>query len=179
MTDIQAPISIPEPVADLDSLWNTCQALKEAVETIQGIRGSREYALQVDLEEAINVGQQLLAEVRVPGISGLGVWRYRTETSAPPSTGQIRFDDADISSASEFYLHEVNRAGTDVAAFLEIMLQDGDVLYVQDRTNADNHYIIEIASSVDNGSFRTYGIQQVIEEGTEPGQNDEVLLVAA
>ena len=48
---IQRPISIPEPVNKVDSLWRTAQALKEAVEVIQGIRGNREYALKCELQD--------------------------------------------------------------------------------------------------------------------------------
>ena len=54
MAIVQKPIAIPEPINQVDSLWRTTQALKEAVEVIQGIRGNREYALQCDLEDAIN-----------------------------------------------------------------------------------------------------------------------------
>ena len=49
------------------------------------------------------------------GFNGLGIWRYRTETSSPPASGQIRFNNADISAATEFYLHETN---------LQILVQD-------------------------------------------------------
>ena len=54
MATLQKPIPIPEPTNDVDSLWKTCQALKEAVEVFQGLRGNREYALLSDLEEGIN-----------------------------------------------------------------------------------------------------------------------------
>jgi len=111
------------------------------------------------------------------GFQGLGIWKYRTETSAPPSTGQIRFDNANISAATEFYLHETNDEGTAMTAFLELLIQDGSVLYIQDKANADNHVIIEIASSTDNGVYRTYEIESIIESGTEPGQNTDVVLI--
>lgn len=113
------------------------------------------------------------------GITGLGVWRYRTETGTPPASGQIRFDNVDVSSATEFYLNETNNGSTDVSAFLELLLQDGSLLYIQDQSNADNRILIEISSSVDNGTYRTYGIESIIEEGTEPSQNQTVILVAA
>jgi hypothetical protein len=113
------------------------------------------------------------------GIQGLGIWKYRTETATPPASGQIRFDNANISIATEFYLHEITDGGTDVAVFLETLLQDGSVLFIQDQTNSANRVLIEISSSVDSGTYRTYGIQSVIEEGTEPGQNTNVILIAS
>lgn len=54
MAIVQKPIAIPEPINQVDSLWRTTQALKEAVEVIQGVRGNREYALQCDLDDAVN-----------------------------------------------------------------------------------------------------------------------------
>ena len=110
--------------------------------------------------------------------TGLGNWRYRTETGTPPASGQIRFDNTDVSSATEFYLHETNQGGTDVGTFLELTLQAGSILYIQDQSDANNYMLIEIGSSVDNGVYRTYGITSLIEAGTEPNQNQTVLLVA-
>ena len=48
---IQNPIAIPEPTNEVSALWRTCQALKEAVEILQGERGNREAALKVDLDD--------------------------------------------------------------------------------------------------------------------------------
>ena len=41
-------------------------------------------------------------------VAGLGTWRFRTETSAPPATGQLRFNNSDIESATQAFLHETN-----------------------------------------------------------------------
>ncbi len=49
--NVQKAISIPEPTNKVDALWNTTKFLKEAVETIQGIRGNREYTLKCDFDE--------------------------------------------------------------------------------------------------------------------------------
>jgi hypothetical protein len=53
MAFVQKPIAIPEPTNEPDALWRTTQALKEAVEMLQGQRGRREAALKADLEAAI------------------------------------------------------------------------------------------------------------------------------
>ena len=111
-------------------------------------------------------------------MTGLGIWRYRTETGTPPNSGQIRFDNADIASATNFYLHETNDGGSDVATFLNLLLQTGSILYIQDQSNAENYVLIEIASSVDSGTYRTYGITSIVEGGSEPSQNTKVMLVS-
>ena len=53
---IQSPIAIPEPTNQVDALWRTCMALKEAVEVLQGLRGNRAAALKVELD---NLGDEI------------------------------------------------------------------------------------------------------------------------
>jgi len=114
-----------------------------------------------------------------PGFNGLGIWRYRTETVAPPASGQIRFDNADVSLATEFYLHETNDTGDDVAAFLDALVDDGAVLYMQDRTDSTKYIIIETDTFVDDGVYRTYQIANIIEgSGGEPTNNTRMAIVA-
>ena len=60
---VQIDISIPEPTNDLDALWSTTKALKEAVEMIQGIRGNREYVLVEDLEKQLDDIRKTIAEL--------------------------------------------------------------------------------------------------------------------
>ncbi|MCK5318854.1 MAG: hypothetical protein KAJ55_13140 [Anaerolineales bacterium] len=129
-------------------------------------------------EAALTITESQISDLaHTVGVSGLGIWKYRTETTAPPASGQIRFDNANISLATEFYLHETNEGGVDVSTFLELLLQDGSALFIQDKTDAGNSVLIEISSSTDNGVYRTFGIQSVTEQGTEPGQNDDVILL--
>jgi hypothetical protein len=153
------------------------KSLKEAVEVIQGIRGNSEYVLVEHLNQHIDDLEKAIS-IPTPGIRGLGLWRYRTETGTPPATGQLRFNNANISSATSFFLHETNDEGSDVSAFLTLLITVGSVLYVQDNTNADNHVLIEISTDTDSGAYRTYGIATIIEFGTEPSQNSKVILVA-
>jgi hypothetical protein len=129
-------------------------------------------------ESALTITESQISDLQhTVGVSGLGTWKYRTETGTPPASGQIRFDNANISAATEFFLHETNEGGIDVSTFLDLLLQDGSVLYIQDKSDGDNFVIIEISSSTDNGAFRTYGIASIQEQGTEPGQNDDVILL--
>jgi len=110
--------------------------------------------------------------------TGLGVWRYRTETVAPPAVGQIRFDNADVSLATEFYLNETNDDGSDVSTFIDLLMTEGSTLYIQDRTDADKFVLLELGTSVDNGTYRTFQIANLIEgSGGEPSQNTQVALI--
>ncbi len=110
-------------------------------------------------------------------IAGLGPWRYRTETSEPPASGQIRFDNVVIESATEIFLHETNADGTDMANFLA-QLAVGALLYIQERSNSDNFIVVQISSNTDSGAYVTLGISQVEQQGSAPSQNSEVAIVA-
>lgn len=110
-------------------------------------------------------------------VTGIGIWRYRTETSAPPSSGQLRFNNSDIESATVMWLHETNSDGTDMANFLD-QLGVGAFLYIQDRTDAGNFIVVQIASNVDSGSYRTFSIALVELQGVTPSNNTQVAIVA-
>lgn len=110
-------------------------------------------------------------------VKGLGVWRYRTETTAPPASGQLRFNNVDIESATVLFLHETNADGTDMANFLE-QLGLGAFLYIQDRTDATNFILVQISSNTDNGVYRSFGIDLVELQGVAPSQNSEVAVIA-
>ena len=139
----------------------------------------------IHFSDAPNDGQSyvrnsLAWNVLPPSVDGLGAWRYRTETAAPPSSGQIRFNNADVSLATEFYLHETNDDGADVSAFLDLLTTAGSVLYIQDKTDSSKYALLELGTSVDSGTYRTYQIASVLEgSGGEPAQNTLVGLAAS
>jgi hypothetical protein len=83
-TRVQKAIGIPEPTNKPDSLWRTTQALKEAVEVIQGIRGNREYALLCDLEDTNTFVNNVLGAG-----SGVDTFFDLTDTDL---TGQVQYD---------------------------------------------------------------------------------------
>lgn len=84
-TNLQKAIAIPEPTNDPDALWRTTQALKEAVEVSQGIRGNREAALKCDLDE---VGDTVTTIISggTPGITNL------VDLSDTDLIGQVQYD---------------------------------------------------------------------------------------
>ena len=63
----QKAISIPEPTNEVNALWSSVKALKEAVEMIQGIRGDREAALKVDVLEELDDLQEQIKAIDVSG----------------------------------------------------------------------------------------------------------------
>ena len=110
-------------------------------------------------------------------VTGLGIWKYRTEITAPPASGQVRFNNADPTLATEMYIHEINKDGLDVSAFFARLSPNEGTIYLQDRGNADNYFVIGITSDTDSGVYRTIVIDTIILQGDEPRQNQDMALV--
>lgn len=98
MVFLQKPIAIPEPTNEPDALWRTTQALKEAVEVLQGQRGSREAALKADLESAI-------ANFETGVESATGVDSFNTRTGAV-TPQQSDYDSFFLTQAEADALYE-------------------------------------------------------------------------
>ncbi len=118
----------------------------------------------------------MVVEATSGGLSGLGVWRYRTETGTPPASGQIRFNNSDPELATELFIAETNDGGTDVETFLAL-LDDGSLIYIQEQSNSANFIIVEVDTNTDSGTFRTIGIQAVVQQGAALSQNTRVIVV--
>ncbi len=111
-------------------------------------------------------------------LTGLGIWKYRTEIAAPPASGQVRFNNVDPAAATEMYIHETNQNGLDLANFFDLIAVDS-ILYLQDRRNADNFFVIEVATNTDSGAYRTIVMDTIILQGAEPSQNTDMALVVS
>jgi hypothetical protein len=130
----------------------------------------------VDFQTTLS--QILSLVVLPPSPQGLGVWKYRTEIAEPPASGQIRFNNANISLATELYIAETNSGGpTDVSLFLDILLVPGAILYIQDKTVSANNVLVECGAVTDEGTYRKVIIANVLENGTEPSNNTDVIFV--
>jgi hypothetical protein len=91
------------------------------------------------------------------GIGGMSTaeYTYSTTTTAPPSTGQLRGNNATQSAITAFYLHETNAVGIDITNALKI-IATGVKILVQDKTNAANvQYYQTSGPAVDNGAYFT------------------------
>ena len=112
------------------------------------------------------------------GHVGLGNWKYRTEISPPPATGQIRFNNVDPELATFLWISETTADGTDVSGFLGL-LGPGDLIYIQDQSDADTFITIEILTNVDQGNYREIAINQSLAQGQPISQNTAVALIVS
>lgn len=81
---VQRAIAIPEPTNEVDSLWRTTQALKEAIEIMQGIRGNREVVLKSELENTVT------SIIQISGGGGGATSLF--DLSDTTLTGQSQYD---------------------------------------------------------------------------------------
>jgi len=91
------------------------------------------------------------------GIGGMSTaeYTYSTTLTAPPSTGQLRGNNATQSAITAFYLHETNAVGIDITNALKLIAAGVKIL-VQDKTNATNvQYYQTSGPAVDNGAYFT------------------------
>lgn len=107
-------------------------------------------------------------------VLALGV--IERKQAPPPSSGQIRFDNSDPELATELYLHETNSNSEDLANFLAL-LEAGDLLYIQDQSDADNFILVEVSTNTDDGTYVTIGIANAAQQGAAISQNTTVNIV--
>ena len=111
------------------------------------------------------------------GFQGLGIWRYRTAVTSTPSTGQMQFDDLTIDNATEMYIHESNDGGTDMTAFLDLIVAD-DLVYVQIQADASQFVTVEVGTPSKSTGVYTFPIQIVEGQGSAPTNNSTVAIIA-
>jgi hypothetical protein len=87
------------------------------------------------------------------GVSGFGLdFTFDSGTTATPGTGEIRFNNVSLSSATEVYAAEVN------ADFMDEYFVAGNSIQVIKANDSAVYATFVIDSATDNGTDRTYGV---------------------
>ena len=68
--------------------------------------------------------------------NGIGEWNYVNTTSAPPSSGEIRFNNATVSSATELYVFDTDANGVDRGSIINLLEAD-DYFVIQENGTPD------------------------------------------
>ena len=104
------------------------------------------------------------------GFSGLGVWAYRTATTATPPSGELHFDNATIASATNLYINVINAGAVDMSSFLAL-LSSGDIIYIQVEAVVTQFTTVEVGVPSLAAGVYTFPILTVIVSGTPPADN--------
>lgn len=86
---------------------------------------------------------------------------FESETSAPPSAGSIRFNNADLSAATEAYVDDANLGGSDITDLLMDLYSAGrtrkDRFTLHDPAN-NTQASFQIDGATDSGDYITFTI---------------------
>lgn len=83
------------------------------------------------------------------GVRSAQEYTHNDTPTAPPSSGQLRFNNAAQNSATKVYLHFLNVVGEDVRLYYKD-LRAGDVLIVQDKDDGTKYQIYNITAPAVN-----------------------------
>lgn len=167
MARVTAPISIPEPVANVDSLWRTAQVLKEAVEVLQGIRGNRAAVIQDDLDNALADLDAVIAEVEAAGggASNLNELSDVVDTFTGLTDGQVLTYDTTNGWQNETNDPNATHTGEVTGALAltvqsvaitnktDVVADSADDVLIADDSDAGNLKKVNLSSIVDGGNF--------------------------
>lgn len=104
------------------------------------------------------------------GFISLGRWAFSTTITAPPNSGQLRFNNATILSATMMHLHDTDSESVDRSTLLDF-IQVGNTLYVQEARNHDNFILFLVSSNTDQGAYHDIGMGTKLGTGVKPDAN--------
>jgi hypothetical protein len=109
------------------------------------------------------------AWVEIPGIGGISPTEYNYNASAlvpPPNTNNLRLNNANQNLATAMYVHDTNAMNVDVSNAIHL-IQQGNTLLLQDKTNANNFRYYNVTGPVvDGGAYTNIPIAYVSGGGT-------------
>ena len=100
------------------------------------------------------------------GSSSFGIrFNFNSNTSASPSSGELRLNNATPSNVTSIYISETDRNNANIAALLTAIPLGSTILISQ----ANSYAYYSLISQVDNGTDRTLGVAPLATFGTFNG----------
>jgi len=97
----------------------------------------------------------------VVGAPGLGMrYTYSATTTAPPSSGQLRLNNATIASVTSIFVHETDRNGGAISSILAA-IGNGSIVMLADESNPDLYAYFTVTAQADNGAYRTLTVTYI------------------
>ena len=94
----------------------------------------------------------------IDGINGFSLsYVFDSTTTSGPASGELRFNNVTIGSATEIYLHEEEANTINVSAVLDLLTTDSTFQITKSTDDTVFHFF-DINSITDNGTDRTYGV---------------------
>jgi hypothetical protein len=88
------------------------------------------------------------------GLSNIGEWTFNATPASPPSSGQIRLNNATQSSATVMWMSGITALSKDVINFLVNVVKLNDEIYLQDKTDGTKYQIWRVTGAItDNTTY--------------------------
>lgn len=102
-------------------------------------------------------------------------YRFETSTSAPPSTGKVRYNNGTQSSATKIWVDDDTDSGSDVNQIWS-NLDVGSVIYVFDDADAGNFHKWEVTGLTDFSGYTEFDITLLATSGISFINNQKLVL---
>ena len=114
-----------------------------------------------DNEQIYGRGQETWIPMGSLGGLSTGEYSFIATITPPPSTGQMRFNHATQSLATQIFLHDINAVGVDISNGLRL-ITPGNRILVQDKADSSKYqYYFATGNAIDNTSFWTIPVSWV------------------
>jgi len=111
--------------------------------------------------------------------SGSSPFRASTNTSAPPASGQNRWNTATQNLATKLFMSFTNANGTDIKAFLNLTVVVGSRILFQLQTDQGQFQNWDVTAVVDQGTYLEIDVTLLGDAGGNYGNNNNILAVFA
>lgn len=99
------------------------------------------------------------------------LYEFDINTSAPPSSGTIRLNNATYASATTVWVHDSDRNGVDVSAILA-QITTADYIRIYTEEDSTDYALYDVTSVTDSGAYYTLGIAARGDHGAIAHQED-------
>lgn len=109
--------------------------------------------------------------------TGTTPYNASTNTSAPPSSGQNRWNAATQNLATKLFMSFTNSNGTDLKVFLNLTVVAGSRILFQLQTNQGQFQEWDVDVVVDQGTYLEIDVTLVGDAGGNYGNNNNILAI--
>jgi hypothetical protein len=103
-------------------------------------------------------GQGNLTLKQIPRAGSVS-FRCSTTTSAPPSSGQIRWNNSTQNIATKLYMSYTDEGGSDISAYLQSSIVAGNRLTLQKTDDQSIFQIWDVVAATDQGTYLEVDVQ--------------------
>lgn len=105
-------------------------------------------------------------EMRPPKQVGSTSYNAESGTTAPPSSGKVRWNNASQTLATELFLSTTDSVGNDLSNLMASW-KVGDDIYLQNQSDSSQFQTWDITSITDNTTYFTFGVSLQSNGGTD------------